>query len=401
VNIEITPATASITVNGYTGVYDGLWHGATGSATGVGGVDLTSFLTLGSSFKDFPGGTANWSFDAGDNYVLASGSVAIAISKANLIVAANNASRLFGQNNPAFSASITGYVNGEVLATSGVSGSANLTTPATQFSPVGNYAINAALGTLAATNYSFSFVNGTLSVQTPTTGFVTTDGNGNLVVIGTGGADCCWGGIVIVAGEFCNNIGVAAVSINGNVSGLYTLNAANNRVIVYSLGGDDCILMIGSLVLEAHGGDGNDSIIGGSANDVLWGDNGNDEITGASGHDVILGGDGADRLVGASGNDILISGDMVGASYGGLKSLMTSWLAEVGNNDSTNVDTAEALANTVDLTTGNDGDVDKLTGASGADLFIISASDLITDIKLKTLVDGATNSEGDVVQIIL
>src|SRR5206468_3418870 len=37
---KIYKATATISVNGYTGVYDGNAHGATGSATGVGGVNL-------------------------------------------------------------------------------------------------------------------------------------------------------------------------------------------------------------------------------------------------------------------------------------------------------------------------------------------------------------------------
>ena len=36
--IVITKADATVTVNGYTGVYDGAAHGATGTATGVGGV---------------------------------------------------------------------------------------------------------------------------------------------------------------------------------------------------------------------------------------------------------------------------------------------------------------------------------------------------------------------------
>ena len=273
---------------------------------------------------------------------------------------------------------------------------------ATQFSPIGPYAITAGLGSLAATNYSFTFFNGTLTVLAPTTGFVTTDSDGNLVVIGTNGNDCgsgsCGeGGIVINS----SNTGSVSVSINGSSAGSFYVNPVTQRVIVYTLDGDDCIVMNGSAILEAHGGNNNDDITGGSGNDVLSGDNGNDTITGASGHDVIVGGDGADRLVGSSGNDILIAGDFVGASYADLRALMNAWLAEVGNGDSTNVDTADSLANTVDLATGNDGDVDKLTGSSGADLFIISASDQITDLKLKSLLDGATNSEGDVVQIIV
>jgi hypothetical protein len=64
-NIVISKADATVTVNGYTGVYDGVAHGATGSATGVLGESLSTLLSLGDSFTNVPGGTANWSF-AGD-----------------------------------------------------------------------------------------------------------------------------------------------------------------------------------------------------------------------------------------------------------------------------------------------------------------------------------------------
>ena len=66
--ITITQADATITVTGYTGVYDGNAHGATGTATGVKGEDLSGLLNLGSSFTDVPGGTANWSFAGNTNY---------------------------------------------------------------------------------------------------------------------------------------------------------------------------------------------------------------------------------------------------------------------------------------------------------------------------------------------
>src|SRR5204862_7931752 len=58
VNDSIHQASASITVNGYSGVYDGSAHGATGSATGVNGEDLSSLLNLGATFTNVPGGTA-------------------------------------------------------------------------------------------------------------------------------------------------------------------------------------------------------------------------------------------------------------------------------------------------------------------------------------------------------
>jgi hypothetical protein len=46
-----------------------------------------------------------------------------------------------------------------------VSGAASLTTKATSTSPAGTYPIVAAQGTLAAANYTFTFVNGTLTVK--------------------------------------------------------------------------------------------------------------------------------------------------------------------------------------------------------------------------------------------
>ena len=75
---------------------------------------------------------------------------------------ANDASKVYGAANPAFSDAITGYVNGDTSAV--VSGSAGLTTTATSGSGIGSYTIAAATGSLNASNYSFNFVNGTLTV---------------------------------------------------------------------------------------------------------------------------------------------------------------------------------------------------------------------------------------------
>jgi len=81
-SFTINQATANITVNGYSGIYDENAHGATGSATGVNGENLTSLLNLGASFTDVPGGTAHWTFAGNTNYASASGDVAITITKA-------------------------------------------------------------------------------------------------------------------------------------------------------------------------------------------------------------------------------------------------------------------------------------------------------------------------------
>ncbi len=119
-SIVITKAPAAITVSGYTGTYDGLAHGATGSATGIGGVNLSGSLALGATFTGVPGGTANWSFTGGTNYADASGSVAIVINKATATVGvAPYDVEYDGQPHSATVTSITG-VNGESGAAVGV-----------------------------------------------------------------------------------------------------------------------------------------------------------------------------------------------------------------------------------------------------------------------------------------
>ena len=83
---DIAKADATIVVSGFNGVYDAAAHGATGSATGIGGVNLSAGLSLGASFTNAPGGTANWTFSGGTNYNDTDGSVAIVIAQAQATV---------------------------------------------------------------------------------------------------------------------------------------------------------------------------------------------------------------------------------------------------------------------------------------------------------------------------
>ena len=96
------------------------------------------------------------------NYATVTTTISVTVNKAPLTVTANNASRAAGAANPTFTASYSGFVNGETTAVLG--GSPSLTTTATTSSPAGTYPITAVLGTLTAANYTFAFVNGTLSV---------------------------------------------------------------------------------------------------------------------------------------------------------------------------------------------------------------------------------------------
>ncbi|WP_139839225.1 YDG domain-containing protein, partial [Christiangramia flava] len=83
---NIGKADAVISVVGYSGIYDAQAHGASGSAKDLSGNDLAG-LDLGASFTNVPGGTANWTFkDVTGNYKDASGSVEIAIQKADAVI---------------------------------------------------------------------------------------------------------------------------------------------------------------------------------------------------------------------------------------------------------------------------------------------------------------------------
>jgi hypothetical protein len=99
---------------------------------------------------------------ASGNYVLGAPALAANITPVTLTVSALNNSRTYGLQNPPLTVSYSGFVHGE--GTNVLTGAPGLMTSATNSSPPGAYAITVSVGTLYATNYSFNFVNGTLTV---------------------------------------------------------------------------------------------------------------------------------------------------------------------------------------------------------------------------------------------
>jgi VCBS repeat-containing protein len=147
------------------------------------------------------------------------------------------------------------------------------------------------------------------------------------------------------------------------------------EVRAWGRAGNDIVSLIDlALMSMIHGGDGCDLLDGGAGNDLIFGGRGDDIITGGAGHDFLLGGQGADRIVGGAGNDILVAGG-VDCRYtlADLRAIGRSW-AECQAAD-------EALADDVlDEVLAGCG-FDRLTGSSGADWFIVSDDDRITDFK--------------------
>ncbi len=92
-----------------------------------------------------------------------SSGVPISVAKAVLTVTANNAAMVYGQPLPVFTSNITGFVNSDPPNV--VSGSATETTTATSTSVPGMYSITFATESLTATNYTFNYVNGMLTIS--------------------------------------------------------------------------------------------------------------------------------------------------------------------------------------------------------------------------------------------
>jgi sugar lactone lactonase YvrE len=102
-----------------------------------------------------------------NNIVPTSLYVPFTITPAVLTVTANSLTSTYGQTLPALTGIIAGFVFNDTASTA-VTGAPALATAATTASTPGQYPITAGLGTLAATNYTFAFVPGTLTIAQAT-----------------------------------------------------------------------------------------------------------------------------------------------------------------------------------------------------------------------------------------
>jgi hypothetical protein len=96
-------------------------------------------------------------------YAEAEATRSITVDRARLTVTANNQSMKQGAAVPALTYKMTGFVNGDIQAKA-TTGQPKLKTTATSSSVPGSYPIEVAAGTLKAKDYSFTYVNGTLTV---------------------------------------------------------------------------------------------------------------------------------------------------------------------------------------------------------------------------------------------
>jgi uncharacterized repeat protein (TIGR01451 family) len=162
------------------------------------------------------------------NYTVTITNGTLTITKAPLSVVANNASRLFGSANPAFTGTVTGIKNGESITGS-------FATTATQNSNVGTFAITATAvfgGGSLSTNYTVTVTNGTLTVTAvPLT---ITSQNQTVVLNGTLLSNATYSGFVLGQGP-ANLAGTLSCSSTGSTIGTHTISCSGQSSTNYTI----------------------------------------------------------------------------------------------------------------------------------------------------------------------
>ena len=97
------------------------------------------------------------------NYYFSFGTGALTIGKATITITPSQVSKNYGAPLPALTYRGSGFLNGDGGST--IQGVPSLSTPATAASPVGNYPVTCAVGSLTSSSYNFNCVSGTLTVN--------------------------------------------------------------------------------------------------------------------------------------------------------------------------------------------------------------------------------------------
>jgi Ca2+-binding RTX toxin-like protein len=105
------------------------------------------------------------------------------------------------------------------------------------------------------------------------------------------------------AGGLLGALGFFDVEVNGKHQ---LMSKSELEHTDFQLGSGDDKLVVDSNVdanITAHGGSGDDTLIGGKGNDYLDGGSGDDKLYGGAGKDTLNGGSGDDYLDGGAGKD--------------------------------------------------------------------------------------------------
>lgn len=162
---SVSPAALSITASGGSMTYGGAVPTITPTYSGFVNGDTSASLraqptcsTTATSTSPVGPYPSTCSGAADPNYTITYLAGTEVVSKASLAITAKNASRLFGQANPAFSGTVSGAQNGDTFTES-------FTTSAVTSSPVGNYSIIPSVAGIHVADYLQTVSNGALTVS--------------------------------------------------------------------------------------------------------------------------------------------------------------------------------------------------------------------------------------------
>jgi serralysin len=152
------------------------------------------------------------------------------------------------------------------------------------------------------------------------------------------------------------------VYARGNIFNALLYQGNSASMIENAVGGSGADTITGNYIDNVlSGGGGNDSIYAGSGNDTLNGDDGDDYLFGDSGADTLNGGAGNDTIDGSSGSDIIYAGAGNDIIYGGWD--VDTLYGEAGN---------DVFINREDLSLANVEWGDNIDGGSGTDRLDLS-----------------------------
>ncbi len=169
------------------------------------------------------------------------------VNAATLTVTPDNKAMLAGTTVPALTYQVSGFVNGQ--NSSVLTGAPNVTTTATNTSVVGDYPITATQGTLAAANYTFSFVTGWMTVADIRVMFGSQ--SYSIANVASLGRDLPWkiSGIELVFGTQISGSASVTVTETGTNTGVAT---GGTSFVPYGVGGTAVQWQINSPITNGH-----------------------------------------------------------------------------------------------------------------------------------------------------
>jgi RHS repeat-associated protein len=250
-SLIVTKATLSVMADGKTRQYGATNPPLTWSASGFVYGETTNVLsgapTLSTGAVTTSGAgnypiTINAATLTSANYALVYFGGTLTIAKASLSITAEDKNRGYGATNPPLTWIASGFVNGQSVSV--LSGSPQLNTSAGTNSAVGNYPIATSIGSLAAANYAFHFINGKL-VVTRAALTITADNKSKA----TGATNPpLTGTITGVQNNDSISTGYSTPATNWSPAGTYpivpALNDPNNKLPNYSLNISNGILTV-------------------------------------------------------------------------------------------------------------------------------------------------------------